>query len=352
MEYVVLDSLSELNETQALVDKKLPTYRQAYSDRTCWLMACCSELAYLRFNPLFKDVSQEYFIQKVVELSGRSDLTSLKWLIGELAYDETKELEKLKDNALLLNFGLIETFDVQGTQAILLGSEDHLVLAFRGTEPSSIRDIVTDAKASTTISPSGGRVHLGFNEAFNHVAIDIQRTLQRPDLQGRSLFITGHSLGGALATIATKELIHPAGMAACYNFGSPRVGDMRWGEGIKTPIYRVVNAADPVTMLPPGAELVGLLAWAVGFVPYVGKPVKAFLLEKFKGYMHVGDMRYLSNVPAGDYGKVELFYAVSFFFRIKAYLMKKLPFIKMPKDNSIAIYRRKLRVIAVRRNGL
>lgn len=352
MDYVVLDSLAELKQTQALVEKQIPTYRQAYSDRTCWLMACFSELAYLRFNPLFKDVSKDYFIQRVTKLSGRSDLSSLSALLDELAYDETKELEKLKDNALLLHFGLIETFDVQGTQAILLGSKEHLVLAFRGTEPHSIRDIVTDSKASTTSCSTGGRIHLGFSEAFNHVAIQIERTLQRPDLQDRPLFITGHSLGGALATIASKNLTHSAGLAACYTFGSPRVGDMRWGEGIKTPIYRVVNAADPVTMLPPGSEVVGILAWLVGFVPHVGRPIKAYLLEKLKGYIHVGDMRYLSNVSAGDYDKVELFFAVSVYFRLKAYLMKKLPFVKIPKDHAITTYRRKLRVIAVRRNGV
>lgn len=352
MDYVVLDSLSELQETQALVNKRLPTYRQAYSDRTCWVMACCSELAYLRFNPLFKDVSKEYFLRRVVELSGRKDLESLRWLIDELAYDETGELEKLKDNAMLLNFGLIETFDVHGTQAILLGSPEHLVLSFRGTEPESIRDILTDAKATMKTCETDGRVHTGFSQAFDLVSIDIQRALMRPDLKDRTLFITGHSLGGALATIATKKLVHPAGIAACYTFGSPRVGDMRWGEGIKTPIYRVVNAADPVTMLPPGAELISLLAWLIGFVPHFGMPVKRLLLEKLDGYIHVGDMRYLTNVKGGDFNKVQLFYAVSFFYRIKAYCMKKLSFMKMPKDHSISVYRKKLRVIAARRNGL
>ena len=67
------------------------------------------------------------------------------------------------------------------------------------------------------------------------------------------LFITGHSLGGALAMIAAKKITHKGGNAACYTFGSPRVGDEVWISNIKTPLYRVVNAADCVTMLPPGA---------------------------------------------------------------------------------------------------
>lgn len=46
-------NVSERNRANNLLDKSLPTCRQAYSDRTAWLMACLSELAYRRFNPLF-----------------------------------------------------------------------------------------------------------------------------------------------------------------------------------------------------------------------------------------------------------------------------------------------------------
>ena len=35
-----------------------------------------------------------------------------------------------------------------------------------------------------------------------------------------SYLCTGHSLGGALATVAIKRLSHRAGISACYNFGS------------------------------------------------------------------------------------------------------------------------------------
>ena len=98
-----------------------------------------------------------------------------------------------------------------------------------------------------------GKVHAGFSKAFEQIAADIQKSLAKKKYQEKSLFITGHSLGGALATVAIKRLTHEAGISACYTFGSPRIANKNWIVGIKTPIYRLVNAADPVPMLPPSS---------------------------------------------------------------------------------------------------
>ena len=73
---------------------------------------------------------------------------------------------------------------------------------------------------------TGGKIHSGFNEAFSQVSVEIQTILNKEEYKNKPLFITGHSLGGALAVIAAKKLTHKGGMAACYTFGSPRVGDV------------------------------------------------------------------------------------------------------------------------------
>ena len=52
MTHLLATSDTELNVLNQLLDKSLPAYRKAYSDRTAWLMACCSELAYIKYNPL------------------------------------------------------------------------------------------------------------------------------------------------------------------------------------------------------------------------------------------------------------------------------------------------------------
>lgn len=83
------------------------------------------------------------------------------------------------------------------------------------------------------------------------------------------LYLTGHSMGAALATLAlattqadvcktdarcTRAPNIP--VSALYTFGSPKVGDQdfahataRMAKG-RTPIFRVVNADDPVTIIP------------------------------------------------------------------------------------------------------
>ena len=353
MTTVLAESQTEIENLNHLLKKKLPAYRKAYSDRTSGVMSCIAELSYLRFNPLFPDGSQkDYFLEAIKKLIDQNSQSALSTLIRLVGYDAKKEAADLKENLTLLSLKLVDTFDRNGTQVIIVANSEFSVLAFRGTEASSIRDIKADADAIAVACPSGGNIHSGFNDAYNEVALDIQRRLDKDDLKDLPLYITGHSLGGALATIAAKKMTHPlGGIAACYTFGSPRVGDEHWIANIKAPIYRLVNAADCVTMLPPGDETITVLGWLVQWLPNVGKPSRAFLLNKVSGYLHAGDMRYMTNCATADYSSVELLYSVSLFYRIKGLVTKKLPWLKLLKDHSIKTYRKKLLVIALRRNA-
>ena len=327
MTTVLAESQTEIENLNHLLKKKLPAYRKAYSDRTSGVMSCIAELSYLRFNPLFPDGSQkDYFLEAIKKLIDQNSRSALSTLIGLVGYDAKKEAADLEENLTLLSLKLVDTFDRNGTQAIIVANDEFSVLAFRGTEATSIRDIKADADAVAVACPSGGNIHSGFNDAYNEVALDIQRRLDKDDLKDLPLYITGHSLGGALATIAAKKITHPrGGIAACYTFGSPRVGDEHWIANIKAPIYRLVNAADCVTMLPPRDEIITVLGWLVRWLPYVGKPSRAFLLNKVGGYLHAGDMRYLTNCSTADYSSVELLYSVSLFYRIKGLVTKKMP---------------------------
>lgn len=338
----------------ALLNKDLPKYRQAYSDRTAWLMACVSELAYIRFNPLFsKEEKKKYFVEAIEKLIDKERKNSLTKLIDLVSYDADAEKEQLKTELTSLRMELIEpTFDEQGTQAILVDFKDHVVLGFRGTEATSIKDIKADAKAVSMQCPSGGKIHKGFYEAYEAVESIIQARLNEKDITQKPLFITGHSLGGALATIAAKRLVHQGGISACYTFGSPRVGDEEWVSQIKTPLYRLVNAADCVTMLPPGQDIVTIFSWLISFVPTVGKKLRVWILSKIGGYYHGGDMKYLTNCPCADYKDVRLLFYVSGLHRIKAVIYKKLPWKTMLSDHSIAVYRKKLEMFAKQRNDI
>ena len=304
-EPILVKSEQESQEIKKLLDKDLPSYRQAYSDRTAWQMACLSELAYI------------------------------------------KEPEFLKSELKHLRLELDETFDCKDTQAFLARGEKFIVLAFRGTEKTSFNDIKTDLKANLKECESGGKIHSGFHEAFDYVKEDIENILGDEKYEHMPLFITGHSLGGALATIATKKLLHKGGIAACYTFGAPRVGNGQWMKGMKTPIYRVVNAVDCVTMIP--SSIISGIIWVIGKLSPWSRSI-AGLVPNIKGYYHGGDMRYLTNCRAGKYDDVKLLYAVDYLRRIQGWMYERRSPKKFLADHSISIYRRKLYIIAYRRN--
>ena len=267
---ILANSVQESKKVSELLNKQLPTYRQAYGDRTAWLMACLSELVYIKFNPfLANGQTKQHVVDAVRKLAGENKKTALLKLIDKVGYDHEKELNSLINELKELRLSLEKSFDCNGTQAILVKGEKFITLAFRGTEADSIRDIKSDCDARITSCESGGRIHTGFVDAFGHVALDIQQTLDKEDYKNLPLFITGHSLGGALATIAAKKLRHQGGIAACYTFGAPRVGDEDWSTGMKTQVYRIVNSADCVTMLPPSSDVMFCISWVAGlFSPW------------------------------------------------------------------------------------
>jgi len=73
----------------------------------------------------------------------------------------------------------------------------------------------------------------------------------------------GHSLGGALATLAAMDikLNVPGKSVSCYTFGSPKVGDSAFAGAYNKLVpdtHRFVNDTDLVPKIPPfGYEHVG-----------------------------------------------------------------------------------------------
>jgi pimeloyl-ACP methyl ester carboxylesterase len=79
---------------------------------------------------------------------------------------------------------------------------------------------------------------------------------QHPDYQ---IVFVGHSLGGALATLAAVDFQDRYGYGdriSIYTFGSPRVGNPGWARYVDSlpfgnRMYRIVHRGDPVAHLPP-----------------------------------------------------------------------------------------------------
>lgn len=144
-----------------------------------------------------------------------------------------------------------EFFTDGKTQAALIESERFSVLVFRGTEPQRLReDFFTDARFRLRTWDGPGEVHTGFRDAFESVWSQMK---DRNVVLKPPLFITGHSLGGALAALATARCrSQNIPVVATYTFGAPRVGSESFAIASATSaLYRVVNDRDIAPRLPP-----------------------------------------------------------------------------------------------------
>ncbi len=153
----------------------------------------------------------------------------------------------LSRNDVLKKAGLRETLFVntQGLSYALVSDEKEsfAILVFRGT--SRFEHWFSNLNTVQTRWPSGGMVHSGFKNEFDRIRDELSDILSAVHVP---LFYTGHSLGGALATL-TASFRPPA---AVYTFGSPRVGNAVFRDSLASVnLYRIAMESDIVTTLPP-----------------------------------------------------------------------------------------------------
>jgi triacylglycerol lipase len=139
--------------------------------------------------------------------------------------------------------------------------DQSVLVAFRGT--ASLDGWSRNLRAELTpVVGFSGRVHAGFAEAFGRFLPWIESQVKAR----AAVHLTGHSFGGAIATLASTVLTD-AGYAVqpVYTFGSPRVGDAAFAAAYAPTQFRIINQGDPVPDLPPEASgyyHVGM-AWTV-----------------------------------------------------------------------------------------
>ncbi len=176
--------------------------------------------------------------------------------LGEAAKLAYADQDKIQDTLDSWGFTESRYLEEQETQGYIASSDRLVLIAFRGTEPRKVKDIVTDANLMLTPGPVG-QVHTGFHLALNRIWPQLLDHFHGM-YQGQPVWLTGHSLGGALATLATARLIFdPADrlrIQGLYTFGSPRVGDEsfaeRFDEVCKRFSFRFRNHNDVVTRVP------------------------------------------------------------------------------------------------------
>ncbi|HEY0140187.1 MAG TPA: lipase family protein [Thermoanaerobaculia bacterium] len=138
-------------------------------------------------------------------------------------------------------------FRHEHAQVAFVEAREFDVLVFRGTDDP--RDWMKNLDARLIPWPHGGEVHSGFASIFKEVKQDV---LAIAAASRRPLFVTGHSLGGALATLATSVLIaNGRAPRATYTFGAPRCGNGEFCDTVeRVPFFRIVNNRDLVANVP------------------------------------------------------------------------------------------------------
>jgi hypothetical protein len=142
-------------------------------------------------------------------------------------------------------------------------SDKAIIISFRGSEDAEITMEVVDAITVLPISEFSGKAKVNqyFYDAFN----DIWNAGLKNDFlslknanPGYEVWITGHSLGAAMASLAATTLVttkvFPADKIKLVTFGQPRVGDKTYAaliDSLMPYAYRVIHHRDLVSNIPP-----------------------------------------------------------------------------------------------------
>ncbi|MBE9140071.1 lipase family protein, partial [Nodosilinea sp. LEGE 07088] len=196
-----------------------------------------------------------------------------------------REGEETSERDIRNNFKYLD-MRITDTQAFMFRKGNNLMLIFKGTQ--QLADWKTNLKirlkgftilADQEAVPPTGRVHRGFMDAWQSVEKQVIYYLKKWWTPDTKLWVTGHSLGGALAAVATISLdAQGFEVSGLYTFGQPRVADWKlvnyMNRRLGDRIVRYVNNNDLVPLIPPQ------------IIPWVPTRV----------YGHMGQFRYFNDV--------------------------------------------------------
>lgn len=167
---------------------------------------------------------------------------------SQVAYNNADSTKNWSTNNGFTKTAFFEKGETQGFWSIV---DDEIgVLVFRGT--SSPWDWVRDLRVFPVLHP-WGLVHIGFLKGVESVDFALQEFANHAKRM-KKIWITGHSLGGALALIAAAKLKMQGIVPTVYTYGQPRVGLSNFADrfNVELPgqLYRFINQSDIVTRIP------------------------------------------------------------------------------------------------------
>lgn len=183
-------------------------------------------------------------------------------ILSKLAYKTPAEI---KHEANELGYDFQDSWFIKDsktdTECFVLADSKKIIVSYRGTEPTTLKDWRTDARIKKVIWQEGnrlGEVHQGFYKALDSVWPEVLTKIQELQNNDQSVWFTGHSLGGALAVLASATILFQTkikGFAGVYTYGQPRVFDPQLAKHFNKfagkYCYRMVNNNDVVARVPP-----------------------------------------------------------------------------------------------------
>lgn len=159
-------------------------------------------------------------------------------------YTMVTECKVKQPNGEVVPFGFIATKD------------KNVYIIFRGTR-TPFEWIDDAAIKQVDYLPSWGKTTKGFNNIYSKLSqqiISALNNLQKQIPSITNIFVTGHSLGAAIADLCAPDILsHTSFKPISYTFAGPRTGDINFAKKYLTSgivSWRIFNTEDIVTTLP------------------------------------------------------------------------------------------------------
>jgi len=231
-----------------------------------------------------------YFVNKyncfrgLKEINKLSDIDNIKYC-SILSSNVYRDKANITDNKYNTRIKIVE-------------KNKSIYICFRGS--TNLKDWKTNLDKSLITNLHNYdmySIHTGYYKRYISISDKIHNYLKKKEFD--ELYVCGHSLGGALATICCFDLvinnIIKNKKISCITFGSPRIGDTNLTKiynknNIQT--YRIVLSGDPVPKLPLDGNYIHLTSsYYLKNNKIYNKPNKLYVAYK----------RLLTNICDVDY---------------------------------------------------